>query len=225
MFPVAALEQHGHHLPVFTDSLLLGEIVRRVSGNRSGDRVLFAPLMWLGNSDHHLDFAGTLSAAPRVYLDLLNGLAENFLAARLPAARVRQRPRRQRRARAGRRSSNCASGTGSATTCCFSSPLTGASARSRGSRTRRCSRRDGPRLRMGDVDDAAARARSWSAIYRARGAGRVRHVVRAGERAAGSRGSAANPGTSAIPHLATAEKGETPVPRCSPTTWSHCSNG
>lgn len=79
VIPVAALEQHGGHLPVFTDSLLLGEVVRRVS-ERLADRVLFAPLMWLGNSDHHLDFGGTLSAAPRVYLDLLNGLAENFLA-------------------------------------------------------------------------------------------------------------------------------------------------
>src|SRR5437762_6114183 len=78
VFPVAALEQHGHHLPLFTDSLLLGEIVRRAASRFEG-RVLFAPLSWLGNSDHHLDFAGTLSAAPRVYLDLLNGLAENFL--------------------------------------------------------------------------------------------------------------------------------------------------
>src|SRR5882724_7919802 len=78
IFPVAALEQHGHHLPVFTDSLLLGEVVRRVA-DRFEKRALFAPLSWLGNSDHHLDFAGTLSAAPRVYLDLLNGLAENFL--------------------------------------------------------------------------------------------------------------------------------------------------
>ena len=78
IFPIAALEQHGGHLPVFTDSWLLGEIVRR-SAERVGDRVLWAPLMWLGNSDHHLDFAGTLSAAPRVYLDLLNGLVENFI--------------------------------------------------------------------------------------------------------------------------------------------------
>lgn len=78
IFPVAALEQHGHHMPVFTDSLLLGEVMRRVAG-RFENKVLFAPLTWLGNSDHHLDFAGTLSAAPRVYLDLLNGLAENFL--------------------------------------------------------------------------------------------------------------------------------------------------
>ena len=30
VFPIAALEQHGRHMPVFTDSLLLGEVVRRV---------------------------------------------------------------------------------------------------------------------------------------------------------------------------------------------------
>jgi creatinine amidohydrolase len=78
VFPIAALEQHGPHLPVFTDSLLLGEIIRRAK-ERVADRVLFAPLQWLGNSDHHLDFAGTLSAPPRTYLDMLNGLAENFV--------------------------------------------------------------------------------------------------------------------------------------------------
>ena len=76
--PIAALEQHGHHLPVFTDSLLLDEVLRRVRG-ALGERVLFTPLMWLGNSDHHLDFCGTLSAPPRVYLDLLVGLAENLV--------------------------------------------------------------------------------------------------------------------------------------------------
>jgi creatinine amidohydrolase len=78
VFPIAALEQHGHHLPLFTDSMLLGEIIRRTA-ERVGDRVLFAPLTWLGNSDHHLDFAGTLSAPPRTYLDLLGGLLENFI--------------------------------------------------------------------------------------------------------------------------------------------------
>ncbi len=79
VIPVAALEQHGHHLPLFTDSMLLGEIVRRVAGHLE-DRILFAPLTWLGNSHHHLDFPGTLSASPRVYIDMLNGLVENFIA-------------------------------------------------------------------------------------------------------------------------------------------------
>lgn len=76
--PIAALEQHGRHMPLFTDSLLLGEIVRRASAPLR-DRVLFTPLMWLGNSHHHVDFPGTLSASPRVYLDLLTDLMENLI--------------------------------------------------------------------------------------------------------------------------------------------------
>lgn len=78
VIPVAALEQHGHHLPVFTDSMLLGEVVRRVEPELA-EEVLFAPLQWLGNSDHHLDFPGTMTAAPRTYIDLLGRMAENFL--------------------------------------------------------------------------------------------------------------------------------------------------
>lgn len=79
VFPIAALEQHGHHMPVFTDSLLLGEVLRRVKPALA-ERVLFAPLYWLGNSEHHLDFPGSMSASPRVYLDTLRDMAENFLA-------------------------------------------------------------------------------------------------------------------------------------------------
>jgi len=71
VIPIAALEQHGPHMPVFTDSLLLGEVMRRVSEPLQG-RVLFAPLLWLGNSHHHLDFPGTVSASPRVYFEHVN---------------------------------------------------------------------------------------------------------------------------------------------------------
>jgi creatinine amidohydrolase len=78
VIPVAALEQHGHHMPLFTDSLLLGEVVRRATAAVE-DRVLFTPLLWLGNSEHHLDFPGTMTAAPRTYLDALRDMAENFL--------------------------------------------------------------------------------------------------------------------------------------------------
>ncbi len=76
--PIAAVEQHGWHLPVFTDSLLLGEVVRR-AGESLGDRVIWTPLLWLGNSHHHIDFAGTLSAAPRTYLDVLGDLIDNLV--------------------------------------------------------------------------------------------------------------------------------------------------
>lgn len=79
VLPIAAVEQHGRHLPVFTDSLLLGEVARRAAESL-GDRAIWAPLLWLGNSHHHMDFPGTLSAAPRTYLDLLGDLIENMVA-------------------------------------------------------------------------------------------------------------------------------------------------
>ena len=77
--PIGALEQHGRHMPLFTDSMLLGEVVRRAS-EKLRDRVLLTPLMWLGNSHHHMDFPGTLSADPRTYLSLLCDLQENLIA-------------------------------------------------------------------------------------------------------------------------------------------------
>jgi creatinine amidohydrolase len=79
VIPIAALEQHGRHMPVFTDSMLLGEIIRRVKETPVAARVLFTPLMWLGNSHHHLDFPGTMTASPRVYMDMLIDLAENMI--------------------------------------------------------------------------------------------------------------------------------------------------
>lgn len=78
IIPVAALEQHGRHMPVFTDSMLLGEIVRRAH-QQVRDQTLLVPLMWLGNSHHHMDFPGTVSAQPRVWIDLLSGLVDNFV--------------------------------------------------------------------------------------------------------------------------------------------------
>ena len=79
VFPLASLEQHGRHLPLATDSMLTDEIARRAE-EALGKRALFAPLLWLGNSHHHMDYPGTLSAEPRVYLDLLCGLLDNFIA-------------------------------------------------------------------------------------------------------------------------------------------------
>ncbi|MCA9105247.1 MAG: creatininase family protein, partial [Planctomycetales bacterium] len=55
VIPIAAMEQHGPHLPISTDSILLGEIVRR-AGEQLTRSALITPLQWLGNSAHHIDF-------------------------------------------------------------------------------------------------------------------------------------------------------------------------
>ena len=54
VIPIAALEQHGRHMPLFTDSLLLGEVIRRVSERLDGPRAV-----------HAADVAGQLGAPSR----------------------------------------------------------------------------------------------------------------------------------------------------------------
>ena len=100
LIPIAAIEQHGHHLPVYTDSMLLTEIVRRVE-LAMHDEMLVTPLMWLGNSHHHMDFPGTLSAPPRVYLDLrrivfINGHGGNDVPGKQAVFEVRQNYRQRK---------------------------------------------------------------------------------------------------------------------------------
>lgn len=118
VFPIAALEQHGGHLPVLTDTQLVGEVVRRAELALSQE-VVFAPVLWLGNSDHHLDFPGTLSAPPRPYLDVLVGLAENVLRHGFKRV-VFSMVTAAMMSPVGRWSSNCVSGTATPTACCCS---------------------------------------------------------------------------------------------------------
>lgn len=68
--PIAACEQHSRHLPVFTDSILVGSVADGLEAARA-DRVLLLPVLWLGASDHHLPFGGTLTASLPVYEDML----------------------------------------------------------------------------------------------------------------------------------------------------------
>lgn len=61
-----AVEQHGPHLPLFVDAehgdRLAVEIARRLG------RALVAPTIRVGWSDHHLDFAGTVSLRKETFL-------------------------------------------------------------------------------------------------------------------------------------------------------------
>jgi creatinine amidohydrolase len=68
--PIAACEQHSRHLPVFTDSILVGAVADGVERNLP-DRVLLLPVQWFGASDHHLPFGGTLTATLPTYEQML----------------------------------------------------------------------------------------------------------------------------------------------------------
>ncbi len=68
--PIAACEQHSDHLPVITDTVLCGAVAEGVEAALP-DRVLLLPVLWLGASDHHLPFGGTLTASLPLYESLL----------------------------------------------------------------------------------------------------------------------------------------------------------
>ncbi len=78
--PIGSLEQHGHHLPMLTDSMIGAEIARRAEAEL-GDSALFTPLLWIGASDHHLGFAGTLSLSNDLYVSVLVDILENLIGA------------------------------------------------------------------------------------------------------------------------------------------------
>src|SRR5690349_916659 len=58
--PIAACEQHGPHLPTYTDTILVTGVAEGVEATLP-QQVLLLPTLWLGASHHHLRFGGTLS--------------------------------------------------------------------------------------------------------------------------------------------------------------------
>lgn len=65
--PFGAMEQHGLHLPLETDSAIAGEIARRTDRALDGN-ILVLPVQWAGYSPHHMDFAGSITLTAETYI-------------------------------------------------------------------------------------------------------------------------------------------------------------
>ena len=78
IIPIGAIEQHGPHLPVWTDTLTV-EHISRAAGALvdSSLPILIAPTLPFGSSDHHLPFGGTLSLDTDVLLKVLMNLGRS----------------------------------------------------------------------------------------------------------------------------------------------------
>jgi creatinine amidohydrolase len=68
--PIAACEQHSHHLAIYTDTVLVTGVGEGVE-QRMPQQVLLLPTLWLGASHHHLRFGATLSADVDTHADIL----------------------------------------------------------------------------------------------------------------------------------------------------------
>jgi creatinine amidohydrolase len=80
VLPVAAVEQHGPHLPLGVDAMIMEGCLGRVVARLPADLdAVFLPMQSVGVSIEHSDFPGTLSLSPetasRVLLDIAEGVA------------------------------------------------------------------------------------------------------------------------------------------------------
>jgi creatinine amidohydrolase len=82
VLPMAAIEQHGHHLPLATDTLinnlLLGKALERVPADLP---VYALPPVCYGKSNEHIGFPGTLSVSAQTFLAVVRDLGASIAAA------------------------------------------------------------------------------------------------------------------------------------------------
>ncbi len=78
--PVGSIEQHGDHLPVSTDTLLVDAVAHEGAQRVSDDiPIVVTPPIWSGLSSHHLSFGGTLTLDFETMLDMLESIGNSAL--------------------------------------------------------------------------------------------------------------------------------------------------
>jgi creatinine amidohydrolase len=74
LLPFGAVEDHGPHLPLNTDNVIVEVICLESAGRADGD-MLVMPLVSYGLDEHHIDFPGTISVDMKTLLDYVADVA------------------------------------------------------------------------------------------------------------------------------------------------------
>jgi creatinine amidohydrolase len=77
LIPVAAVEQHGHHLPVDMDNVAV-EYVTEEAARRSDGLMLVVPMIHYGFNEHNMGFPGTVSIRMDVFTDFCYDVGTSF---------------------------------------------------------------------------------------------------------------------------------------------------
>jgi creatinine amidohydrolase len=77
VLPIGAIQQHGPHLPVDADMLIVTTLALAAAEQRP-ERVLVAPTLPYSYNLEAMDFPGTVSVAARTFMDLCVSLVKSF---------------------------------------------------------------------------------------------------------------------------------------------------
>jgi creatinine amidohydrolase len=79
ILPIAAIEQHGPHLPVMVDTRLVSEVARlsAVESNKTDNLAIVLPTIWHGLSEHHMPFGGTITLDMQTFHLVIRGVIES----------------------------------------------------------------------------------------------------------------------------------------------------
>jgi creatinine amidohydrolase len=82
VLPTAAIEQHGHHLPLATDTLINNLLLGRALEKLPADLPIYAlPPVHYGKSNEHIGFPGTLSVSASTFMAVLRDLGASIASA------------------------------------------------------------------------------------------------------------------------------------------------
>jgi creatinine amidohydrolase len=79
LIPIGQTEQHGHHLPLSTDTLIIEAIASATAAQAPG-KAAALPVMPYGVSTHRRSFAGTFNAGGRAFEDFYGAVVDGLIA-------------------------------------------------------------------------------------------------------------------------------------------------